>query len=171
MLGIGNPGGTVVLALGNPLMGDDGIGLAALERLQQEWEVPPDVELADGGTWGMRLLPVIEDAERLILVDAINFGVAPGTLVVLEREDLPKFMDIKLSPHEIAVREVLALAEVRGRLPEHTVAIGLQPDTIEMRTALSPAVAAEMDGLVEAVVARLEQWGHRCTALPVKSHA
>ena len=53
---------TVVIGLGNPLMGDDGVGLAALERLRDDWDMPADVELVDGGTWGMNLLPVIEDA-------------------------------------------------------------------------------------------------------------
>ena len=69
---------TVVIGLGNPLMGDDGLGLAALARLSEDWTVPPEVELVDGGTWGMNLLPLIEDAGRLILIDAINVGAAPG---------------------------------------------------------------------------------------------
>ena len=61
---------TLVIGLGNPLMGDDGAGVAALERLRDEWELPPEVELVDGGTWGMNLLPLVESAPRLILVDA-----------------------------------------------------------------------------------------------------
>src|SRR5690348_18483909 len=69
---------TVVIGLGNPLMGDDGLGLAALARLEQEWQLPPEVELLDGGTWGMNLLPVIEDAQRVLLIDAIHADLPAG---------------------------------------------------------------------------------------------
>ncbi len=68
----------LVLGLGNPLMGDDGLGLAVLERLREEWEMPVTVELVDGGTWGMNLLPLIEDPRRLLLIDAIRLGRRAG---------------------------------------------------------------------------------------------
>ncbi|MGZ3467555.1 MAG: hydrogenase maturation protease, partial [Gemmatimonadaceae bacterium] len=74
---------TAVIGLGNPLMGDDGFGLEVLARLRDEW-ILDGVELADGGTWGMSLLPIIEDAERLLLLDAIAAGAEPGDVVVLE---------------------------------------------------------------------------------------
>ncbi|HEU5041742.1 MAG TPA: hydrogenase maturation protease, partial [Gemmatimonadales bacterium] len=69
---------TLVLGLGNPLMGDDGLGLAALERLATRWVVPPEVQLLDGGTGGLQLLPPIEDADRLIFLDVIEAGEEPG---------------------------------------------------------------------------------------------
>ena len=72
-----------VIGLGSPLMGDDGLGLVALERLRSTFDLPPDVELVDGGTWGMSLLPVIESATHLLLLDAINTGVAPGSVITL----------------------------------------------------------------------------------------
>src|SRR5678816_3693351 len=99
---------TLVLGLGNPLMGDDGAGVAALERLRDEWEIPPEVELVDGGTWGMNLLPMIEASRHLILIDAIRSGADPGDLVVLERAELPRYFSLKISPHQIDLREVLA---------------------------------------------------------------
>ncbi len=151
---------TLVLGLGNPLMGDDGLGLRALARLRQEWAVE-GVELVDGGTWGMNLLPLIEDAGRVLLLDAIDVGAAPGTLVELERDQIPRLFARKLSPHEIDLREVLALAELRGTLPE-TVALGIQPRDVELGTELTPEVAAQVDGLLERVVARLRAAGHTC---------
>lgn len=154
--------GTVVIGLGSPLMGDDGAGLAALDILRTEW-VLEGVELVDGGTWGMSLLPVIEDADRVVLLDAIKAGSAPGEIVVLERGGLPIYLSRKLSPHEVDLRDVLALAELRGTLPVETVAIGVQPAVVELGTELSPAVGSALEPLVEAVVARLQQWGHQCT--------
>jgi hydrogenase maturation protease len=75
---------TVVLGLGNMLMADDGVGLAALARLRDEWCLPPHVELVDGGTWGMNLLHVVEGADRLLIFDAISQGGTPGSLIRLE---------------------------------------------------------------------------------------
>ncbi len=151
---------TLVLGLGNPLMGDDGLGLRALARLRQEWAVE-GVELVDGGTWGMNLLPLIEDAGRVLLLDAIDVGAAAGTLVELERDQIPRLFARKLSPHEVDLREVLALAELRGTMPE-TVALGIQPRDVELSTELTPEVAAQMDALLERVVARLRAAGHAC---------
>jgi hydrogenase maturation protease len=152
-----------VIGLGNPIMGDDGLGLAALERLRDGWDIPAGVELVDGGTWGMNLLPVIEDAARLLLIDAIEIGAAPGTEVVLPRERLPRYLATKISPHQVDLCDVLALAELRGTLPEHTAAVGLQPERVEMSTELSDVVRERLDALVMTVVGLLAQWGHVCT--------
>jgi hydrogenase maturation protease len=153
---------TLVIGLGNPLMGDDGAGVTALERLRRSWVLPDEVELVDGGTWGMNLLPIIESAERLILLDAIRTGAAPGTLTVLERAELPRYFSLKLSPHQIDLREVLALAELRGALPLDLVALGIEPARVEMGVPLSAPVEAAMPKLVDLALDRLEQAGHRC---------
>jgi hydrogenase maturation protease len=153
---------TVVLGLGNPLMGDDGLGLAVLGRLREEWDLPGGVELVDGGTWGMNLLPLIEDAPELVLVDAIRTGTPAGTVVELERDRLPRYLAHKLSPHQVDLKEVLALAEFRGTLPHRTVAIGAEPGAVELSLELSPALREAEEAVVLAVVARLERWGHGC---------
>jgi hydrogenase maturation protease len=162
--------GTVVLGLGNPLMGDDGLGLAVLARLRDEWELPEQVTLVDGGTWGMNLLPLIEDAEAVLLLDAIRTRVPAGTVVELERDQLPRYLAHKLSPHQVDLKEVLALAEFRGTLPERTVAIGAEPEAVALSTELTPVVAGAVEGVLAAVVVRLERWGHRCRRL-APSHA
>lgn len=164
-------GRTVVIGLGNPLMGDDGLGIAALERLQELWEVPADVELVDGGTWGLNLLPVIESAERVLLIDAITIGALPGTQVVIPRARLPRYLATKISPHEVDLRDVLALAELRGTLPEETMAVGLQPDQVVLSAGLSEALQSGLDDLVGAVVRQLDAWGHACAARAAPVHA
>lgn len=154
--------GTVVIGLGNPLMGDDGIGLALLARLTDGWDVEPAAMLVDGGTWGMNLLPTIEDAGRLILLDAINVGAAPGTVVELARHQIPRFLATKISPHQVDLRDVLAVAELRRTLPEDTIAIGLQPAVVALSEMLTPVVRDRVDEAVAAVVGALELRGHRC---------
>lgn len=149
-----------VIGVGNPLMTDDGIGLEALRRLQVRWSLPPDVDLVDGGTWGMNLLHVFEEADAVILLDAIRAKVPPGSLVVLERDQLPRLFAHKLSPHQIDLQEILALLELRGTLPERIVAVGLCPDRVEMGVGLSEAAMAGMEAMEEATVERLRDWGY-----------
>lgn len=153
---------TVLLGLGSPIMGDDGLGLVALERLRERWTLD-DVELVDGGTWGMSLVPVIQDAERMLVVDAIAAHQPPGTLVVLEKERLPIYLTRALSPHQVDLRDVLAVALLMGKVPEVIVAMGVQPDVVALGTELSPKVAATVDALEAAIVERLRAWGHTCT--------
>jgi hydrogenase maturation protease len=154
-------GRTLVLGVGSPLMGDDGVGVAALSGLRSGWRFDDGVELADGGTWGMTLLPAIETAGRLLIIDAIRSGARPGDLVELGRDALPRGLATKLSPHQIDLREVLALADLRGLLPADAVAIGLEPYRVELDAGLSRQLAARLPALEERVVSRLRSWGHR----------
>jgi hydrogenase maturation protease len=153
---------TVVLGLGNMLMADDGVGLAALARLRDAYCLPHDVELVDGGTWGMNLLHVVEGADHLLIFDAISLGGKPGSLVRLEGNAIPRFLLQKVSPHQVDLREVLALAELRGLLPRRLVALGIEPARVEMSTELTPVVEANLDEVVRMGVATLEQWGIHC---------
>lgn len=162
---------SLVIGLGNPLMGDDGLGIAALTALRERWALEPEPELVDGGTWGMNLLPLIEGSDRVLFLDAINTGAEPGTLVVLERDQLPRFLATKLSPHQIDLREVLALAELRGTLPSQAVAIGLQPARVEMAVELSPQLEEHLPELLEKTIERLARWGHRATEKLPTAHA
>ena len=150
---------TVVIGLGNPLMTDDGVGLALLAGLQARGPFQPEPLFVDGGTWGMNLLPTIEDAKRVLFLDAVNFGAPPGTAVLLERHRLPRWLGLKLSPHQIDLKEVLALAELRGHLPAEAVVVGIQPDKVEMGSELSPAAGAGIEAALDLAVGMLERWG------------
>jgi hydrogenase maturation protease len=161
----------LVVGLGNPLMGDDGLGLAALARLAQDWDLPPTVEPVDGGTWGLELLPRFEEATHVLLLDAVDAGRDPGTPVELEREDLPRLLGHKLSPHQIELREVLALAELRGTLPASLACLGLQPASVELRAGLSPALTAGLGQLAASAAARLRAWGFPVLSRLARAHA
>lgn len=149
-------------------MADDGFGLRVLARLPERWELPDDVQLVDGGTWGMALLPTIEESGRLIILDAINTASPPGTVAVVERADLPRYFALRLSPHQIDLREVLGACELRGTLPDEMVAMGVQPGEIALRVGLTPAVAARVDEVAALVAARLEAWGHLVKPRPAR---
>lgn len=162
---------TVVIGLGNPLMGDDGLGIAAVGYLADTWTFDPPVSIVDGGTWGMSLLPTIEDADQLLLIDAIDANREPGALIVLEGDEFPRFLSAKLSVHQIDLRELIALAGWRQTLPERAVAIGLQPKHVALTATLSPAINGAMEGLVTRALAQLETWGHEASRRPHYAHA
>ncbi len=155
------PAGTLVLGLGSLLQGDDGLGPAALQRLGERYEIDADVELVEGGTAGLAFLPRLETAARVLVLDAVRGGTAPGTAIVLRGDEVPRRLAVRLSPHQIDFSEVLALAELRGRRPAELVVLGIEPERIETGAELSPCVAASLDALVEEARARLEAWGHR----------
>ncbi|HEX5819318.1 MAG TPA: hydrogenase maturation protease, partial [Gemmatimonadales bacterium] len=100
--------------------------------------------------------------DHVLFLDAINTGSAPGTVAVIEKDELPKYFMLKLSPHQIDIREVLAACELRGTLPDVTEAYGAQPETIDMSTELSPALAARVDEVADLVGVRLGSLGHDC---------
>jgi len=156
---------TIVLGLGNPLMGDDGAGLAALEALRRGYDFGAGVELEDGGALGLALLPVVEDAGSLLVLDAVRFGGRPGTTVVREGDEIPRCLSLKLSPHQAGFRETLALAGLRGNLPPRLALVGVEVAGAEYAEPLSREVQSALPAMVAAAVARLEFWG--CSVRPV----
>jgi hydrogenase maturation protease len=142
-------------------MGDDGFGLAVLAELRRTNDAQGPLILMDGGTWGMNLLPAIEAARRLILIDAIDTGAEPGAVIRLERDQLPRYFSHKISPHQVDLREILALAELRGTLPAETVAIGVQPESVTLRMSLSPRAQARVPTVTDLVLRQLAAWGHK----------
>lgn len=154
----------MVIGVGSPLMGDDGVGVAAVEALRRTLGTVRGVAFVDGGTWGMQLLPEIEDADRLLVLDAIRDGRPPGTVIRLEKEELPRLLFQKVSPHQVDLREVFAVAELKGTFPLAAVALGVEPDVVEMQDGLSAAVEGALPELMAAVVAQLASWGHAVSA-------
>jgi hydrogenase maturation protease len=154
---------TLVLGLGNILLGDEGVGVRAVERLQSLYDFPDELRVLDGGTLGLDLLPYVEDADRLLLIDAVQAGREPGTILRLEGDQIPAFLAVKLSPHQMALPDLLAAARLRGHYPCEVVLWGVQPGPMSTTLDLSPRVAAQVDALVDRVLVDLGRWGFRPT--------
>jgi hydrogenase maturation protease len=151
---------TLVLGLGNILLRDEGVGVRLVERLLERYLFPKGVEVLDGGTLGLDLLPYLQDAGRLLVVDAVQAGNPPGTLVRLIGEEIPAFLDAsRVSPHQDGLHDLLAVARLKGALPECVVFWGVQIESLGVGLELSPAVAGRLDVLVENVIAELDRWG------------
>jgi hydrogenase maturation protease len=142
----------LVLGLGNVLLEDDGVGVAASALLLERYEPPTGVTVLDGGTLGLSLLPYLENAERVILLDAIRADAAPGTFVRIEGEDVAPAVALRLSPHQVGVADLLDGARWLRRYPPHLVLLGLVPASMELHLGLSAKVHRGLSHLVDRVV-------------------
>jgi hydrogenase maturation protease len=149
----------VVLGIGNILLSDEGVGVRVVERLDQAYRLPPEVEVIDGGTCGMEMLEQLENLDALIVVDCVRFGQPPATPVLLKGDDVPVFFKTKLSPHQVSLSDVLASLEFTNRAPQRTVIIGMQPASMELGMELTPSVAARVDDLLAITLDELRAIG------------
>jgi hydrogenase maturation protease len=145
----------LVLGIGNVLMQDEGLGVRAVERLQERYHLPPEVRAVDGGVMGLELLPYLEDAERVLILDAVKTDRPPGSLIRLEGKEIPVALALKTSIHQVGVQEVLAVGRFRGTLPAQITLWGMEPASIEVGTHLSPTVSTAIDRLIQAVAEEL----------------
>lgn len=152
---------TLVLGLGNVLLSDEGVGVHVVRLLRERYRFPQEVEILDGGTLGLDLLPYIEDAGRLLIVDALQMDALPGTLARLVGDEIPAILSLKYSPHQMGLSDLLAAARLRGHLPAEIVLWGVQPASLEVGLELSPTVAAQVETLIRNVLAELQRWGIR----------
>jgi hydrogenase maturation protease len=148
------PAKTVVLGLGNVLHADDGAGAQAIKRLREDARVPQDVTLVEGGTLGLELHPYVWDCSRLIVIDAVDVGEAPGTVIRMTGEELNSLPG-SASVHQLGVSDLLVALRVLAQCEPQVVLLGAQPANTEWSTELYPAIAAAMDSLVEAAIQEL----------------
>ena len=152
--------GVLVLGLGNVLWADEGFGVRAVEELHRRWSMPAGVSVVDGGTQGVYLLDHVCSAGRVLVLDAIDFDLEPGTLRMFRDAEVPEGSARAMSLHQATFQELLSLARVRGRFPEKITLIGVQPEVLDdLGGSLSPLVRACLDEAVELAVAELAAWG------------
>jgi hydrogenase maturation protease len=157
-MGEGTP--LLVLGLGNVLCGDDGLGAIGVHLLKTWYQAPKGAELVDGGTLGLSLLPLLQDAERVVIIDAIrSAGAKPGTPVHLRGDDVAQAVRERLSPHQIGVADLLDGARLLGCCPRKMTLLGLVPENLTLGVGLSPAVERAMPRLVERIVGEARALG------------
>ncbi len=151
----------LVLGIGNLLWADEGFGVRAVQELHRQWRFPAQVRLMDGGTQGFNLLPHVQEARRMIVFDAIDYGLPPGTLRVLANEEVSRFLRAKkLSLHQTGFQEVLAVAELTGNFPAELVLIGVQPmDIRDYGGSLNAVVKARIPTALAIALSWLQRWG------------
>lgn len=152
-------GSILILGIGNLLWADEGFGVRCVEQLNRQYRFPEQVQLMDGGTQGLYLVPYVQQAEVLIVFDAVDYGLAPGSLKIVRDDEVPKFMGAKrMSLHQTGFQDVLALAAFTGSYPKELLLIGVQPEELDdfggslrepVRAQLEPALQIALDFLAE----------------------
>lgn len=151
----------LILGVGNVLWADEGFGVRAVEALDAAWTFSGPVQVVDGGTQGLYLLDKVCAADVLVVFDAIDYGLPPGSLRCVEGADVPRFMGArKLSLHQTGFQEVLASAELLGRLPRHLLLIGVQPVALDdYGGSLRPEVKARIEPAIALALTYLRRFG------------
>lgn len=150
---------TILIGLGNILLRDEGVGVHAVNAVKERFEVPPELEILDGGTAGLDLLPFFEGRDRVLLVDAVDFGKEAGFIGELANEAIPaRFGKSKASLHHLGLSEVLALAQLQDILPREICLIGIQPQALKPGLELTETLQEKFDELLARIRARLRDW-------------
>jgi len=148
---------TAVLGLGNLVHTDDGVGVHAIHQLQLDPRVPPGVVLLDGGTQGLSLLPHISGFKRLVVVDAVDAGEPPGTVMRFEGGALHGLPG-KASVHQLGFADMMVALELIGETPPEVVVFGVQPLSTEWDHRLTERVQESLPFVVDQVIRQLEEW-------------
>jgi hydrogenase maturation protease len=145
------PRGTVVLGVGNLLLSDEGLGVHVANRLM-EMDLPPGVEVVEGGVDGLYLIDVVLRAKRLIVVDAVKGGALPGSIYRFGPDEFDAHPDAyTMSMHEIGILEAIRISGLVGDVPETTI-IGVEPKSMEPGMELTPEIRSRIPRIIELVL-------------------
>ncbi|MDI6891820.1 MAG: HyaD/HybD family hydrogenase maturation endopeptidase [Actinomycetota bacterium] len=141
----------VVLGAGNILLRDEGIGVHVIREMEK-MDLPPNVELLDGGTLGIDILNLIEGADKLIIVDAVKTEAETGAIFRFRPEDIKTVSKgYKTSLHQIDLFEALKIAKLMDQYPE-SIVIGVQPGKIEWGLELFPELRERIPAIIDVVL-------------------
>ncbi len=131
--------------------------------------MPYNVLVIDGGTSGMEMIEDLSNLDFLIVIDVVKTGAAPGTVVKIAGDEIPVFFRRKLSPHQIALPDVLASLELLDTMPKEIVVLGVEPISLELGMEMTDTIAERVPELVELAAAELRSRGYRLDALNTKA--
>lgn len=150
----------LILGVGNVLWADEGFGVRCVERLHQMYEFPAHVTVMDGGTQGLYLLQHVQAATHVLIFDAVDYGLAAGTLKVVRDEAVPQFMGAKkMSLHQVGFQETLAAAQFTHQYPDNITLIGIQPEDLEdYGGGLTATVQRQLAATLDLGLQELQAW-------------
>ena len=155
----------VVLGVGNIILSDEAAGVRAVEALERGWLLPQNVMAIDGGTSGMEMIEDLSAIDLLIVLDVVKTGAPPGTLVKIAGDEIPVFFRHKLSPHQIALPDVLASLELLDAMPKEIVVLGVEFSSLELGLEMTPTIAEKVPVLAAMAADELARRGYVVTPL------
>ena len=146
----------VVIGIGNLLLMDEGIGVHTINELEKH-DLPGSIEIYDGGTGGFKLIDLMQGAARVIFIDAVDTGKAPGSVTIFSAEEVHSLYNKKkYSLHDTDLMEIIKMAEMLGNPPMIEI-VGIQPKIINYGTTLSNELAGSMSNIMNTVLRRIEE--------------
>lgn len=154
-----------LIGLGNILLSDEGIGVHVTNTIKQRYTFSPGVEIIDGGTMGLDLLPLFEGRDKILIVDAVDFGREPGHIGMIENDDIPSVINSKLSVHHIGLSDVLFASKLMGILPSEICLIGIQPKSLDVGLDMTDEIKEKIEALMNLIIGKLKEWNVKCVLL------
>ena len=150
----------VVLGLGNILMEDEGIGVHAANHLEAHYDFQPEIEIVDGGTSGLDLLTFFGPEKTILIIDAVNFDMEPGTVAKLEDDAILAQLDPKISLHHLGLSDLISVAELTDRKAKRMTLLGIQPKSMEnLDLEMTPTIKGVFEKVIENALLILKEWG------------
>ena len=149
----------VVLGVGNILLTDEGLGVHVVKELKENYNFTPEISLIDGGTMGMELLTYMRGMKRILLIDAINGGEAPGTVYEFPHRELEQYFTEHISVHEVGMQDILRIRAIQENPLEDAIVIGVEPESLEIGFEPSAAVQQALPEVKDRVLSVLRGWG------------
>ncbi len=161
-MNIGKERKIAVLGLGNILLSDEGVGVHAINAIGKRCAFSPPLELVDGGTMGLDLLPLFQEKDKILIIDAVDFGKPPGHVGIIQRNNIPSVLNTKLSVHHIGLSDVLFAARLmRGTLPDVCL-IGIQPKSLDIGLDMTEEIQVKLNQIINLVLQKLKEWNVKC---------
>jgi hydrogenase maturation protease len=151
-----DPKPILILGIGNILLKDEGVGVHTAKRMM-EMDLPPDVEVMDGGTMGLNLLFYIEGRKKVIVIDTVLVGDPPGTIYRFTDESLVDNKPMLRTAHGIDFSDVIKTSKMLGTKPEEIVFIGIEPESIDEGLEMTPTIEKRVPVLIKMVMKELEK--------------
>ena len=159
----------VVLGIGNTILTDEAAGVRAAMALEAAYQIPDNVQVIDGGTSGMEMIEDLSNLDLLIVLDVVKTGAAPGTVVKIAGDEIPVFFRSKLSPHQIALPDVLASLELLDTMPKEIMVLGVEFISLELGLEMTPTIAEKVPVLAAMAADELAARGY--AVAPMKKAA
>ena len=147
-----------VLGIGNTILSDEGFGVRVVEFLRDNYDFPENVALIDGGTLGVELTHFIVGTQKLLIIDSIDGGAAPGTTFHLRDGEIFKHFTQKISAHEIGVQDILTTLEITGKKIPEVELIGAQPFSLDAGLELTPPMQKLLPVFAKKALEILRRW-------------
>jgi hydrogenase maturation protease len=151
-----------VLGIGNILLSDEGVGVHAVNAIKKKYVFTPEIEIMDGGTMGLDLLPVFQTHDKIIIIDAVDFKKEPGHVGAIEGNNIPAVLNTKLSVHHIGFSDLLFAAKLMRETPLEVYLVGIQPKSFDIGLDMTEEIRVKLDSIIDLAIQKLKEWNVEC---------